>query len=59
MPGSVAKKRSHAQAIRCYNLRQEGFTLSQIADIVCIDKEKVRDRILLGERLSQLGEKDD
>lgn len=51
MPGSGAQKRSHAQAIRCYNLRQEGFTLSQIADIVCIDKEKVRARIILGERL--------
>lgn len=58
MPGSGAQKRSHALAIRCYNLRQEGFTLSQIADIVCIDKEKVRARILLGERLSQLGEKE-
>ena len=58
MPGSGAHKRSQAQAIRCYNLRQEGFTLSQIADIVCIDKEKVRVRILLGERLSQLGEKE-
>lgn len=58
MPGSGAQKRSHAQAIRCYNLRQERlfsftepFTLSQIADIVCIDKEKIRARILLGERL--------
>lgn len=59
MPGSGAQKRSHAQAIRCYNLRQEGSTLSQIADIVCIDKKKVRARILLGELLSQLGEKDD
>lgn len=56
MPGSGAQKRSQAQAIRCYNLRQEGFTLSQIADIVCIDKEEVRARILLGERLVQLGE---
>ena len=56
MPGSGAQKRSHAIAIRCYKLRQEGFTLSQIADIVCIDKEKVRARILLGERLVSLGE---
>lgn len=51
MPGSGAQKCSHSLTIRCYNLRQEGFTLSQIADIVCIDKEKVRARILLGERL--------
>lgn len=51
MSGSGAQKRSHAQAIRCYNLRQDGFILSQIAEIVCIDKEKVRARILLGERL--------
>lgn len=56
MPGSGAQKRSRALALRCYNLRQEGFTLSQIADIVCIDKEKVRVRILLGQRLVQLGE---
>lgn len=59
MPGSGAQKRSHAQAIRCYNLRQEGYTLSQIADIVCIDKQKVRARILLGQRLVQLGEDND
>ena len=58
MPGSGAQKRSHALAIRCYNLREEGFTLSQIADIVCIDKQKVRGRILLGERLVNLGEKE-
>lgn len=56
MSGSGAQKRSRALAIRCYNLRQEGFTLSQIADIVCIDKEKVRARILLGERSLGLGE---
>ena len=56
MPGSGAQKRSHALAIRCYNLRQEGYTLSQIAEIVCIGKEKVRGRILLGERLVSLGE---
>lgn len=59
MPGSGAQKHSHAQAIRCYNLRQECFTLSQIADIVCIDKEKVRARIILGERLVNLGEEND
>lgn len=66
MPGSGAQKRSRAQAIRCYNLRQERlfsftepFTLSRIADIVCIDKEKVRARILLGERLVSLGEEND
>lgn len=57
MPGSGAQKRSHAIAIRCYNLRQEGFTLSQIADIVCIDREKVRARILLGERLTDVKER--
>lgn len=66
MPGSGAQKRSHAQAIRCYNLGQERlfsftepFTLSQIADIICIDKEKVRVKILLGERLIQLGEENE
>lgn len=51
MPGKGAEKRSHALAIRCYNLRQEGYSLSEIALIVGIEKEKVKNRIKLGERL--------
>ena len=51
MSGSGANKRSQALAIRCYNLRQEGLTLSEIADLVGIDRDKVFTRVQLGERL--------
>lgn len=51
MHGSGTTKRSHALAIRCYKLRQEGLSLGEIAKLVGIDKEKVRNRIILGERL--------
>lgn len=51
MPGNGAEKRSHALAIRCYKLRQEGYSLSEIAAIVGINKDSVYNRILLGERL--------
>lgn len=54
MSGYGANKRSQALAIRCYNLRQEGLTLSEIADLVGIDRDKVRTRIILGERLESL-----
>lgn len=54
MPGSKVEIRSKALSIRCYNLRQEGFTLSEIADIVEIPKESVYKRIQLGERLLSL-----
>lgn len=51
MSGSGANKRSQALAIRCYNLRQEGLTLSEIAELVGIDRDKVHTRVELGERL--------
>lgn len=51
MSGSGAEKRSHALAIRCYKLRQEGYTLGEISEITGLSKEKVRNRIILGERL--------
>ena len=54
MSGRGAKKRSDALSIRCYNLRNQGLTLTEIAEIVGIDKEKVRVRIILGERLVSL-----
>lgn len=56
MPGSKAEIRSKALSIRCYNLRQEGYTLSEIAAIVDIPKESVYKRIQLGERLLSLEE---
>jgi DNA-binding CsgD family transcriptional regulator len=51
MSGSGAQKRSQALAIRCARLRDEGYSLSEIAGIVGIDKEKVNTRIELGRRL--------
>lgn len=56
MPGSKAEIRSKALSIRCYNLRKEGYTLSEIAAIVDIPKESVYKRIQLGERLLSLEE---
>ncbi len=32
MPGFKAEIRSKALSIRCYNLRKEGYTLSEIAE---------------------------
>lgn len=56
MPGSKVEIRSKALSIRCYKLRQEGFTLSEIAAIVDIPKESVYKRIQLGGRLLSLEE---
>jgi hypothetical protein len=52
MSGSGANKRSQALAVRCYNLRQEGLTLTEISGLVGLDRDKVYTRIILGERLS-------
>jgi len=49
-----AEKRSQALAIRCYKLREEGLTISEIADLVGIDRAKVFTRIILGKRLKSL-----
>lgn len=46
-------KRCQALAIRCYKLRQDGLTISEIAELVGIDREKVYTRIILGERLEE------
>lgn len=54
MPGKGSQKRSNALAIRCYKLRQEGCTLSQIADLAGLERDKVAARIALGERLLSL-----
>lgn len=54
MSGSGANKRNQALAIRCYNLRQEGLTITAISELVGLDRDKVYTRIILGERLSNL-----
>ena len=59
MSGSGAQKRSQALAIRCYKLRLEGYTLSQIAGITGLERDKVPKRIALGERLLSLESTDE
>lgn len=49
-----SEKRSQALAIRCYKLREQGFSLSEIAEITGIERDKVYTRIVLGERLESL-----
>ena len=56
MSGLNANKRSQHLAIRCAKLREEGLTLSEIANLVGIEKDKVNTRIELGKRLLSLGE---
>lgn len=56
MSGSGALKRSQHLSIRCALLREEGLTLSEIAKIVGIEKDKINTRIELGKRLISLGE---
>lgn len=56
MPGSGANKRSQALAVRCYNLRQQGLTISEISELVGLDRDKVYTRIQLGERLVSIEE---
>lgn len=56
MSGSGGLKRSQHLAIRCALLREEGLTLSEIAKLVGIEKDRVNTRIELGKRLLSLGE---
>lgn len=56
MSGSGANKRSQALAVRCYNLRQQGLTISEISELVGLDRDKVYTRIQLGERLVSIEE---
>lgn len=51
MSGSGAQKRSHAIAIRCAKLRAQGMTLGEIAKATGIDRDKIKARIDLGQRL--------
>lgn len=41
MPGKGSQKRSNALAIRCYRLRQEGYTLSEIVEITGLERDNV------------------
>lgn len=54
MSGNGAEKRSQALSIRCYKLREEGLSISEISDIVGISRDKVYTRIILGERLESV-----
>lgn len=47
-------KRSQALAIRCYRLREQGLSLAEIAEMTGVDRDKVYNRIILGERLESL-----
>lgn len=49
-----SEKRSQALAIRCYKLREQGLSLSEVAEMTGVDREKVYSRIILGERLESL-----
>ncbi len=56
MSGSGSALRSQNLAKRCARLYAEGCTLSEIADITGIDREKIKTRIELGQRLISLEE---
>lgn len=49
-----SEKRNHALALRCYKLRKQGLSLSEISEITGVDRDKVYSRIILGERLESL-----
>lgn len=51
MSGSNALKRQHAKAIRAYNLRHEGLSVKETAELLGVPREKVRVLEVLGERL--------
>jgi hypothetical protein len=54
MSGSGAELRSQALARRVYQLRSEGISVKQTAELVGIQKDRVRTLQLLGERLMQV-----
>jgi len=56
MAGSGATKRRHALSIRCARLRADGLSLSEISEITGVPRDRVRSRIVLGERLMSLEE---
>ena len=51
MPGKLSQQRSHALAIRAANMKGEGFTTRQIAQIVEKKPEQIKAMVLRGQRL--------
>ena len=58
MPSETSKIQSDNKAIRAFTLSKRGHTTKSIADILGISMLAVKNRILLGERLSTLTEKE-
>lgn len=56
MSGMGSTLRSQSLAKRCAKLRSEGLTISEIAELTGISRDKVSTRIELGERLLSLKE---
>ena len=51
MIGSGAIKRGQVLALRCANLRLQGWTYRAIAEAVNKKPEQIKDLVILGERL--------
>lgn len=58
MAGKSSTKRRNAVTKRCARLRAEGYSLSEISEATGIPRDKVKARILLGERLISVEEED-
>ena len=51
MSGSGAIKRNQALALRCADLRSQGWTYRNIAEAVGKKPEQIKNLVILGERL--------
>ena len=58
MPGSGARKRQHAEAIRAAHLAANGWTHRNIAELLGKRDDQIRALVLLGERLQFVDERD-
>ena len=56
MAGSGVTKRHHAESIRAAKLKANGWTTRNIAEALGIAPDKVKARVILGERLMQAKE---
>ncbi len=54
MSGSGSEKRSQAMARHVYQLRADGISVKQTAELVGVHKGRVRTLQVLGERLMQV-----
>jgi transposase-like protein len=52
--GSGTDKRKRADAVRAAKMKREGYSITAIAEALGINREKVNDRVRLGERLLTL-----